>query len=274
MKTIEEIKTTLNNIGRDSFSTKEVAHIIGSTVSAINNYLLYHNNLKPAIQNGGSKGHVWTKAEIIRYVNSCIGNSDMLTTSDAAKYLSIPYGSMRYYVHSKMITPDFVGKGKFPNRFSLTTLDKFKEYLDNKSAKSESETPVPPAPITAVPEPAPAEYVSPIDVLITINKTMTDNPNVKAYYDMKNRFERMNETALQKLFAPLLERFKYAYICKCIPEIQSQMLTCIAKGKLRGMDKYKLDFNAFLKLIKFAHDNYVPLDAIDEQDNRKGGIGE
>ena len=38
-----------------------------------------------------------------------------------------------------------------------------------------------------------------------------------------------------------------------------------AKGKLRGMDKYKLDFNAFLKLIKFAHDNYVPLDAVDDQ---------
>ena len=102
-------------------------------------------------------------------------------------------------------------------------------------------------------------------MLIQIDKTINEDPNVKAYYDMRNRFDNMNETALQKLFAPLLERFKFAYICKCIPEIQSQMLTCISKGKLRGMDKYKLDFNAFLKLIKFAHDNYVPLDAVDDQ---------
>ena len=43
------------------------------------------------------------------------------------------------------------------------------------------------------------------------------------------------------------------------------MLSCISKGKLRGMDKYKLDFYAFLKLVKFAHDNYVPLDAVDNQ---------
>ena len=82
---------------------------------------------------------------------------------------------------------------------------------------------------------------------------------------MKNRFEQMNESALQKLFKPLLERFKFSYICKCVPEIQSQMLTCINKGRLRGMDKYGMDFNAFLKLVKFAHDNCCPLDAIDDQ---------
>lgn len=126
-------------------------------------------------------------------------------------------------------------------------------------------TPAPIAPITTTSEPAPVEYVSPIDMLIQIDKTINEDPNVKAYYDMRNRFEQMNESALQKLFKPLLERFKFSYICRCIPEIQSQMLTCIAKGRLRGMDKYKLDFNAFLKLIKFAHDNYVPLDAVDDQ---------
>lgn len=263
MKTLNEIKAMLNNLGRDNFKTKEVATIIGSTVTAINSYLFSHSNLKPAIQNGGSIGYIWTKAEIIRYVNSCFGDSDMLTTGEAAKYLGIPYGSMGYYIKNKIITPDFVGSGNIPNRFSKDTLNKFKEYLDSKSEISESTAPI--APITAASVSAPVEYVSPIDTLIAIDKTINEDPNVKAYYDMKNRFDNMNEVALQKLFAPLLERFKFAYICKCIPEIQSQMLTCIAKGKLRGMDKYKLDFNAFLKLIKFAHDNYVPLDAVDDQ---------
>ena len=187
----------------------------------------------------------------------------MLTTGEAAKYLGIPYGSMGYYIKNKIITPDFVGSGKIPNRFSKNTLDKFKEHLDSKSEISEPTATI--APVTATHEAPAAEYVSPIDMLIQIDKTINEDPNVKAYYDMRNRFDNMNEAALQKLFAPLLERFKFAYICKQIPEIQSQMLTCIAKGKLRGMDKYKLDFNAFLKLIKFAHDNCVPLDAVDNQ---------
>ena len=144
-------------------------------------------------------------------------------------------------------------------------------HLRNLSRhNSKNEMPSIPVSVTAIPEPkhiepVNTEYISPIDILIQIDKTMTEDPNVKAYYDMKNAFERMNETALQKMFAPLLERFKYAYICKVIPEIQSQMLTCIAKGKLRGMEKYGMDFNAFLKLVKFAHDNYVPLDAVDDQ---------
>ena len=267
MKTLNEIKAMLNNLGRDSFKTKEVAIIIGSTVTAINQCLISHGDLKPAIQNGGSIGYIWTKAEIIRYVNSCFGDSNMLTTREAIKYLGIPYSTMSYYIKNKIITPDFVGSGKIPNRFSKNTLDKFKEHLDSKSEISESTAPI--APITATPELPAAEYVSPIDTLIAIDKTINEDPNVKAYYDMRNRFDNMNEAALQKLFAPLLERFKFAYICKCIPEIQSQMLTCINKGRLRGMDKYKLDFNAFLKLIKFAHDNCVPLDAVDEQNNRE-----
>ena len=263
MKKLNEIKAMLNNLGRDSFKTKEVAIIIGSTVTAINQCLISHDDLKPAIQNGGSIGYIWTKAEIIRYVNSCFGDSDMLTTGEAAKYLGIPYGSMGYYIKNKIITPDFVGSGNIPNRFSKDTLDKFKEYLDSKSKISEPTAPI--APITATPELPAAEYVSPIDMLIQIGKTINEDPNVKAYYDMRNRFDNMNEAALQKLFAPLLERFKFSYICRCIPEIQSQMLTCIAKGKLKGMSKYGMDFNAFLKLIKFAHDNCCPLDAVDDQ---------
>ena len=263
MKTLNEIKAMLNNLGRDSFKTKEVAIIIGSTVTAINQYLISHGDLKPAMQNGGSIGYIWTKAEIIRYVNSCFGDSNMLTTREAIKYLGIPYSTMSYYIKNKIITPDFVGSGKIPNRFSKNTLDKFKEHLDSKSATLEVPNYI--APITETTKPAPAEYISPIDTLIAIDKTINEDPNVKAYYDMRNRFEQMNESALQKLFKPLLERFKFSYICRCIPEIQSQMLTCIAKGKLRGMDKYKLDFNAFLKLVKFAHDNCVPLDAVDNQ---------
>lgn len=252
MKTIAEIKAALEVTAQTEFTISQVAHIIDAP----------HSTIRLAFRNANRSK--WTKEDILRYVEGVIGNSDMLTSSEAAKYLGISYPTLNYYIKRGLIVPDIHGRGQFPNRFSRETLDGFKEYLNGKSAKSESETSAVVVPITANPEPA-TEYVSPIDVLIHIDKTINEDPNVKAYYDMKNRFEQMNEAALQKLFSPMLERFKFAYICKCVPEIQSQMLTCINKGKLRGMEKYGMDFNAFLKLVKFAHDNYVPLDAIDNQ---------
>lgn len=183
--------------------------------------------------------------------------NSLLDTHSAAEYLGISYSCFKALVQRGRITPDVRGNRRRPNLFSIETLNAYRDGARNTEHKIT-------IPVTVNPEPA-AEYVSPIDVLIHIDKTINEDPNVKAYYNMKNRFEQMNETALQKLFAPMLERFKFAYICKCVPEIQSQMLTCINKGKLRGMEKYGMDFNAFLKLVKFAHDNYVPLDAIDNQ---------
>lgn len=191
----------------------------------------------------------------------------LFTTAQVAVILNISHKTLSSYLaYHPELKPEKWGRG---GRLSVFTVDEIRRIakvrgivLSDGFAKTE----------TAISEsammPAPAEtagYTSPIDMLITIDKTINEDPNVKAYYDMKNTFENMNEQAIQKLFAPLLERFKYAYICKVIPEIQSQLLTCISRGKLRGMTKYKLDFNAFLKLIKFAHDNYVPLDAPDFQ---------
>lgn len=110
-----------------------------------------------------------------------------------------------------------------------------------------------------------ADYIAPIDVIIELHNAVKQDPNTEAYLRLKNKFDSMNERSFQILFAPILERFKFRYICSCIPEIQSQTLTCIAKGKLKGMEQYKLTFEAFLKLIKFAHDHYTPLDDPDIQ---------
>lgn len=110
-----------------------------------------------------------------------------------------------------------------------------------------------------------ADYVAPIDVIIELHNAVKQDPNTEAYLKLKSKFESMNERSLQLMFAPILERFKFRYICSQIPELQSQTLTCIAKGKLRGLEQYKLTFEAFLKLIKFAHDHYTPLDDPDIQ---------
>lgn len=191
-------------------------------------------------------------------------NKEYFTTPEVSEIIDMFHRTLTQYVsRHKELYPSI--RTETRNGELLWTKDEIIRLVEYRTKYFHKATPAPIAPITATPEIPAAEYVSPIDMLIQIDKTINEDPNVKAYYDMRNRFDNMNEAALQKLFKPLLERFKFAYICKCIPEIQSQMLTCIAKGKLRGMDKYKLDFNAFLKLVKFAHDNYVPLDAVDDQ---------
>lgn len=110
-----------------------------------------------------------------------------------------------------------------------------------------------------------ADYIAPIDVIIELHNAVKQDPNTEAYLKLKSKFDSMNERSLQLMFSPILERFKFRYICSQIPELQSQTLTCIAKGKLRGLEQYKLTFEAFLKLIKFAHDHYTPLDDPDIQ---------
>lgn len=206
-------------------------------------------------------------------IRSALSNfsRDTFNTKEAAIIMGTTTGAISGYLYlHRELAPQLV-KGVKSKEYRWTSEDiiRYSEhkiaYGRTKIAKTTSAPVEHPAPITANPEPVSTEYISPIDMLIQIDKTISEDPNVRAYYDMKNRFDNMNETALQKLFKPLLERFKFSYICKCVPEIQSQMLTCINKGRLRGMDKYGMDFNAFLKLVKFAHDNCCPLDAIDDQ---------
>ena len=191
-------------------------------------------------------------------------NKELFTSPEVSEIIGMSYKTLIQYVsRHKELYPSI--RTETRNGELLWTKDEIIRFAEYRAKYFHKATPAPIAPITETTKPAPAEYISPIDTLIAIDKTINEDPNVRAYYDMRNRFDNMNEAALQKLFAPLLERFKFAYICKQIPEIQSQMLTCINKGRLRGMDKYGMDFNAFLKLVKFAHDNCCPLDAIDDQ---------
>lgn len=195
-----------------------------------------------------------------------IANKEVFTSPEVSEIIGMFYKTLIQYVQRhKELYPSM--RTQTRNGELLWTKDEIIRLVEYRTKYFHKATPAPVAPITATPEVPATEYVSPIDMLIQIDKTINEDPNVKAYYEMRNKFDNMNETALQRLFTPLLERFKFSYICKCIPEIQSQMLTCINKGKLRGMEKYGMDFNAFLKLIKFAHDNCCPLDAVDDQKN-------
>lgn len=252
MKTIEEIKSALATANKETFKTSEVAAIIGIPLKTFQNYIFRHPSFTPEII---GRSYAWTSSDIIRIYK--VLNPDMLNTADAAAYLGITCYYLKQLVASKAIIPDIKGVGRRPNLFSMETLNAFRNGTHNTEHEVTTLEPV-----TANPE---SEYSSPIDCLIAMNEAAEKNANFKAYMKMRRLFEAMNESALQHFFAPMLKRFKYSYITENVKSVQSQTLTCINKGKLRGLDKYKLDFNAFLQLLKFCSDNNCPTNYKDFQ---------
>ena len=251
MKTIEEIKGALAAANKENFKTREVAAIIGIPLKTLQNYIFRHLNLNPETI---GRSYVWTNSDIIQIYKAL--NPDMLNTADAAAYLGISYNYLRRLIASKAIIPDVKGAGKRSNLFSVETLNAFRD--GNYNTEHEITTS---EPVTANPE----SHTSPIDCLIAMNEAAEKDTNFKAYMEMRRLFEAMNESALQHFFAPMLRRFKYSYITENVKSVQSQTLTCINKGKLRGLDKYKLNFNAFLQLLKFCADNNCPTNYKDFQ---------
>lgn len=192
-------------------------------------------------------------------------NNNFFTSHEASEYLGISYYQLKDLVRKGKIAPDVRGNRRRPNLFSMETLNAFRDGAHNTEHKITT-----PEPVTANPE---SEYASPIDCLIAMNEAAEKDTNFKAYMEMRRLFEAMNESALQHFFAPMLKRFKYSYITENVKSVQSQTLTCINKGKLKGLDKYKLDFNAFLQLLKFCADNNCPTNYRDFQNgNAQEGV--
>lgn len=97
------------------------------------------------------------------------------------------------------------------------------------------------------------------DAFLKIEQEEQKSENRAANRKFRYLFENMTEKDMQEFFKPLTERFKFSYVTKVIEDIQSQTLTCIKNGKLKGLDKYKLTYTAFLHLCKFAAENNCPL---------------
>lgn len=251
MKTIEEIKAALAAANKENFKTREVAAIIGIPLKTLQNYIFRHLNLNPETI---GRSYVWTNSDIIQIYKAL--NPDMLNTADAAAYLGISYDYLRRLIASKAIIPDVKGAGRRPSLFNIETLNAYRDGVSETKHETAALEP-----ITVNPE----SHTSPIDCLIAMNEAAEKDANFKAYMEMRRLFEAMNESALQHFFAPMLKRFKYSYITENVKSVQSQTLTCINKGKLRGLDKYKLNFNAFLQLLKFCADNNCPTNYKDFQ---------
>lgn len=108
---------------------------------------------------------------------------------------------------------------------------------------------------TATPE----TLIAMFDAFLEIEQEEQKSENRAANRKFRYLFENMTETDMQEFFKPLTERFKFSYVTKVIDDIQSQTLTCIKNGKLKGLEKYKLTYTTFLHLCKFAAENNCPL---------------
>ena len=97
------------------------------------------------------------------------------------------------------------------------------------------------------------------DAFLEIEQEEQRSENRAANRKFRYLFDNMTEKDMQEFFKPLTERFKFSYVTKVIDDIQSQTLTCIKNGRLKGIDKYKLTYTTFLHLCKFAAENNCPL---------------
>ena len=190
---------------------------------------------------------------------------EIYTLKETAEMFNKSYSAMRFYLRAHNFIEPGRGHGQRLN-FSASDIRRIAEVLGvedpitetsacgsgaaGKAADSEN--------ISSLSDSVTANVQSPIDCLIAMNDAAERDANFKAYMKMRRLFENMNENDLQRFFEPMTSRFKYRFITENCSAIQSQTLTCIAKCKLRGIDKYKLDFNAFLQLLKFCAENNCP----------------
>ena len=191
------------------------------------------------------------------------------TTMEVAKMLGVEKHTITTYVlnHTELCPKKKNNKGRFGGYlWTKTEVDRLIEYRSgNKETDIDhAETAI------AIPETnkttavstntATAEnLIAMFDAFLEIEQEEQKSENRAANRKFRYLFENMSETDMQNFFKPLTERFKFSYVVKQIEDIQSQTLTCIKNGRLKGIDKYKLTYTAFLHLCKFAAENNCPL---------------
>lgn len=195
------------------------------------------------------------------------------TTAQVAVMLNTDNKSVSNFITThKELTPKIKDKKGYRYLWSREEVERVIDAYMNKrpyNRKPKSETTTPETTIT-IPETNKSTSISTanasVETLIDMFNTFLyeeqeeeHNENRCANRKFKNLFESMTETDIQKFFEPLTERFKFSYVTKIVEEVQSQTLTCIRKGKLKGIAKYELTYKAFLHLCKFAAENNCPL---------------
>lgn len=215
------------------FNTKEVAALLNITDKGLATYISLHKELRPQHMGKGSRTNLWTVDEVCR----------LLEFRANSKFKSCSYTS----VTAEDIRLASANHTTSSNTNTETTSTSIAIPETNKSTAVSTNTATPEA------------LISMFDAFLEIEQEEQKSENRAANRKFRYLFENMTETDMQEFFKPLTERFKFSYVTKVIEDIQSQTLTCIKNGKLKGLDKYKLTYTAFLHLCKFAAENNCPL---------------
>lgn len=104
--------------------------------------------------------------------------------------------------------------------------------------------------------------LSEIDELLSVHDRMWTEPSIRNYVEAKEIFDRYTEKDLSVIFGEVLRRFKFSYIAENVRGCQTQTLTAIKQGSLKGLDSFKMTFEVYLRLLKFAKENNCPLQTV------------
>lgn len=189
-------------------------------------------------------------------------------SEQVAQMLGMTFGNLHNYIwrHPELrpITKIEGGRGK-KYLWTENEVKRLRKYYTDHKRKSANVnpttlvTPTTSQTTTLATQQSSSPLTDMFNAFIEIEAEESKNENRAANRKFRSLFEHMTEKDMQNFFAPMLERFKYAFITKNVSNIQSQTLTCIKNGKLKGISKYQLTYTAFLELCKFAAENNCPL---------------
>lgn len=188
-------------------------------------------------------------------------------SEQVAQMLGMTFGNLHNYIwRHPELRPVTKIEGSRGQKYLWTESEvkRLRKYYTNRRHKSANVNPTTLATpttsqTTTLATPQTNTLVDMFNEFINIEQEEQVNENRAANRKFRSLFEHMTERDMQDFFAPMLERFKYAFITKNVNNIQSQTLTCIKNGRLRGISKYQLTYSAFLELCKFAAENNCPL---------------
>lgn len=107
-----------------------------------------------------------------------------------------------------------------------------------------------------------SSILSEIDELLNVQDRMWYDSSIRHYVQAKEKFDRYTEKDLSVIFGEVLRRFKFSYIAENVRGCQTQTLTAIKQGSLKGLDSFKMTFEVYLRLLKFAKENNCPLQTV------------
>lgn len=206
------------------FTTAQLTTMLHTSSKALCNYIEHHPELRPKLCHIPVKG--------------MHGRHNFYTMAEADSVASC-----------RNQTLDF---SALPDDETFYTTADFADIIPETAIRTN--------PVTETANPITA--AEPVTTLAGCIKAIHEDENVRRYCEFKMRFESLTTAQLVFMFKPMCERFKYSFIIANTKGLQSQTLTYVAKGHLKGLKEYALTFEGFLELLDFCERFHCDLNEV------------